>query len=269
MRLFRFLCLRRPVKNFDPELEPREILPWSKAWHNLPDRFVLRKSRKLLYKSYPDPAFKPELKLTHIKDITLDRPWSQEHMSKVSPFDKYTHRSIIEPVPKEEWMWFRGDRVEILNGKDKGKQGYINYVVQERNWVCVEGLNCEYKTMGEKEDYPGMMYMSEEPLLVTEDIALVCPSDEKATKVEWRYSEDGERIRVATRTGYQLPIPTEAYETIDYKTPQGYAENPQKDTLASDVEDITFEPKLCTFEMDIMESQGIKEDRVPQKTYWY
>ena len=27
-------------------------------------------------------------------------------------------------------MWFKGDRVEILAGKDKGKQGYINFVVQ-------------------------------------------------------------------------------------------------------------------------------------------
>ena len=27
-------------------------------------------------------------------------------------------------------MWFRGDRVELLTGPDKGKQGYINYIVQ-------------------------------------------------------------------------------------------------------------------------------------------
>jgi hypothetical protein len=32
-------------------------------------------------------------------------------------------------------MWFRGDIVEILTGDDKGKQGYIIQVIQERNWV--------------------------------------------------------------------------------------------------------------------------------------
>lgn len=52
-------------------------------------------------------------------------------------------------------MWFKGDRVEVLVGKDKGKQGIINYVVQERNWVCVEGLNCEYVTQGATKDFPG------------------------------------------------------------------------------------------------------------------
>jgi large subunit ribosomal protein L24 len=35
------------------------------------------------------------------------------------------------------------------------------------------------------------------------------------------------------------------------------------------VEEITYEPKLCTFDMDIMEKMNIKEDRTPTKTYWY
>ncbi len=42
----------------------------------------------------------------------------------------------------------RGDRVELLVGKDKGKQGLVNYMVEERNWVMVEGLNCDYTTVG-------------------------------------------------------------------------------------------------------------------------
>ena len=62
---------------------------------------------------------------------------------------------------------------------------------------------------------------------------------------------------------------TQAFETQDYKTPAGYKENKEKDTKAADVEAITYEPKLSTFEMDIMEAQGIKEDRIPHKTYWY
>ncbi len=166
-------------------------------------------------------------------------------------------------------MWFRGDRVEILKGKDKGKQGYINYVVQERNWVCVEGLNCKYVKVGASEKFPGIMQMEEQPLTVPTDVRLVDPGDEKATNVEWRYTEDGERVRVSVRTGRQLPIPTEAFETVDYKTPSGYAPNKYKDTKAKDVEEITYEPSLATFEMDIMRKHGIKEDRDPAPTFWY
>ena len=37
---------------------------------------------------------------------------------------------VVEPIREEDWMWFRGDIVEILTGPDKGKQGYINGIVQ-------------------------------------------------------------------------------------------------------------------------------------------
>lgn len=42
-----------------------------------------------------------------------------------------------------------------------------------------------------------------------------------------------------------------------------------KDTLEEHLSKVTFVPKLKTFEMDIMDEYGIKEDRVPAKTYWY
>jgi len=166
-------------------------------------------------------------------------------------------------------MWFRGDRVEIVTGKDKGKQGYINYVVQERNWVIVEGLNCKYKMIGEEVDFPGMMMMEEQPLNVLTDIKLVDPEDEKAADVEWRHTEDGQRVRVSTKSGRVLPMPSEAFETLDYKTPGKYVESKEKDTLAKDVEEITYKPKLATFEMEIMELQGIEETRDAKPTFWY
>ncbi len=114
-----------------------------------------------------------------------------------------------------------------------------------------------------------MMQLKEEPLLVTTDIALVDPADEKATEVEWRFTEDGERVRISVRTGRELPVPSEAYETIDYKTPQGYAENKDKDTRAKDVEDITYRPKLATFEMELMELYGIQETRQAKPSFFY
>jgi large subunit ribosomal protein L24 len=67
--------------------------------------------------------------------------------------------------------------VEVLVGKDKGKQGIICQVFQERNWVIVEGLNCELKLIGKSKDFPGMYIKSEKPLLVTSEVSLVDPSD--------------------------------------------------------------------------------------------
>ena len=73
-----------------------------------------------------------------------------------------------------------------ITGDDKGKDGIINYVVQERNWVCVEGLNLEYISLGADKDFPGMMQVKEKPLDVTKDIKLIDPSDEKVNRLSCR-----------------------------------------------------------------------------------
>lgn len=196
----------------------------------------------------------------------MDRPWtSQFQMSN----PRYQGRKKVFLEPIENWSYFRGDRVELLVGRDKGKQGIVCQVIQERNWVVVEGLNCYHKTIGKEDDYPGIVVCAEAPLLVTSDIMLVDPSDLLATEFEWRYTEHGEKVRVSLRTGRVIPIPATSEETYDYKSPGVYIENTDKDTPAAVVNSVTFAPKLMTFEMEIMEEMGIEEDRVPKRTYWY
>lgn len=65
-----------------------------------------------------------------------------------------------------------------MTGRDKGKQGFINQIIQEKNWVLVEGMNTKLNPMGKSKDFPGIMIPQEQPLNVLYDIALVDPSDE-------------------------------------------------------------------------------------------
>jgi large subunit ribosomal protein L24 len=61
----------------------------------------------------------------------------------------------------------------------------------------------------------------------------------KPTKIEWRYTEEGENVRVSSRTGRIIPIPPSHYSTVDYKNSSLYAEG-DKDTPRAEVEKITF-----------------------------
>ncbi|GIY41715.1 hypothetical protein CEXT_252301, partial [Caerostris extrusa] len=47
----------------------------------------------------------------------------------------------------------------------------------------------------------------------------------------WRYTDDGDEVRVSIRTGRIIPIPDAAHETYDYREKRFYAEQP-KDTSA-------------------------------------
>lgn len=48
-----------------------------------------------------------------------------------------------------------------------------------------------------------------------------------------------------------------------------FADNETTDTSEKELQKVTFVPKLLTFEEDLMQELGIKEDRKPAKTYWY
>ncbi|KAF5292330.1 hypothetical protein FQA39_LY03364 [Lamprigera yunnana] len=237
---------------------------WSKKYANLPDRYIRRTMEQIYWRNPKGIQYRPNVVVKRKKfHFTLDRPWSGQFFETNSP-GRFNPKVFVEPIKK--WSFFKGDRVEILMGKDKGKQGIIKYVVQERNWVLVEGLNCKLRKL--ERDTVNIYIQEEKPLLVTDQVALVDPSDLKATDFEWRYTESGAEVRVSKRTGRIIPMPATAEETVDYKTRGTYQEQP-KDTVEKDLGEITFEPSLKTFEMDVMDKMGIKEDRVCKKSYWY
>lgn len=112
------------------------------------------------------------------------------------------------------------------------------------------------------------MLLKHHLLQVTDQIALVDPSDLVATPFDWRYTEEGEKVRVSLRTGRIIPLPKSMEETADYKSKKAYIER-EKDTVAAVASEITFEPTLQTFEMEVMKEMGIEDDRIPARTYWY
>lgn len=197
-----------------------------------------------------------------------NRPWTTNFQNNNAPRHKQQVKKKQILVPPEKWDVYVGDRVQLLAGRDKGKQGLIKMIVKERNWVFVEGLNCKYKT---EEILKGVWSCSkkESPLLVTQ-VQLVDPGDEKPCETEWRFTGDGEKVRVSTRSGRILGTPDSAtyiHET-NIINPATYAES-NKDMKESDLLEITYKPHLKTFEQDCMEKAGIVETRKRAKTYWW
>lgn len=193
------------------------------------------------------------------------RPWTSAFKNAHMPGARVRH-VFVEPI--KEWHIFKGDRVEILVGKDKGKQGLVNSIIKERNWVYIEGLNCEYTMQSQSRSVMPTCIKNEKPLLVTTQVKLVDPADEKPTDIEWRYTESGERVRVSVKSGRIIPLPSGAKELDDFVNPTIY-EDTDKDTREDEVTKVTYRPKLCMFEDDIMNAMGIKEDRKWPKYYYY
>ncbi|MBN3304374.1 large ribosomal subunit protein uL24m [Amia ocellicauda] len=191
-----------------------------------------------------------------------NRPWTI-NAQRQNPPGKRRNKVFLEPV--EDWHVFKGDTVEVLAGKDSGKQGKVSQVIRARNWVLLEGLNVHYRYVGRSGDYKGTYMASEAPLLLR-DVSLVDPTDRKPTEVEWRFTEEGEKVRVSLRTGRVIPKPV--MQRRDGIVPEQWKDGP-KDTSPEDALEKTYVASLKTFEEEIMEKMGIVEHGRPKKSFWY
>jgi len=93
----------------------------------------------------------------------------------------------------------KGDRVVLLAGKDKGREGVVLRVAPKEQRVVVEGLNIVQRhTRPSQMDPQGGIKNKEAPLHVS-NVAIV-DSKGKATRVGFR-EENGKKVRFAKTTG--------------------------------------------------------------------
>ncbi len=99
----------------------------------------------------------------------------------------------------------KGDRVMVLSGKDRGKEGVIAFAYPERRTVIVEGLNIVRKHQrATKATMQGGIIDKEMPMPVSR-VAVISPEDGRPTRVGYRFDGDGTKVRVCRRTGADLP----------------------------------------------------------------
>jgi len=93
----------------------------------------------------------------------------------------------------------KGDRVILLTGKDKGKEGRVLKVMPKDERLVVEGLNMVQRHTRPTQADPQGGIKHKEASLHVSNVAIV-DSAGKATRVGFR-TEDGKKVRFAKTTG--------------------------------------------------------------------
>jgi len=94
----------------------------------------------------------------------------------------------------------KGDRVIVIAGKDKGKQGEVIAAYPREERVVVQGVNMVKKHQRPTPSHPGGIVDKEAALHVS-NVAHIDPKDGKPTRVGVKVLEDGSKVRVAKRSG--------------------------------------------------------------------
>ena len=98
----------------------------------------------------------------------------------------------------------KGDKVQVIAGKDKGKQGEILRSIPQRQRVVVEKCNMVKKAMRPTQQNPqGGITTVEAPLHVS-NVMLVCPSCGKPVRTGKRINDEGKKVRVCKKCGKDI-----------------------------------------------------------------
>ena len=97
----------------------------------------------------------------------------------------------------------KGDRVQVLTGKDRGKQGNVARVFPEMRKVIVDGVNTAKKhAKARSAEQPGGIITIDMPLPVA-NVGLVC--DKCGGPVRVGYKIDGDtKTRICRKCGGEL-----------------------------------------------------------------
>ena len=97
----------------------------------------------------------------------------------------------------------RDDKVIVLSGKDKGKEGKVLSVDPKAGKLIVEGVNVATKhAKPRKQGEQGGIIKVETPIYACK-VMVVCPKCGKATRVAHKL-ENGKNVRVCKKCGANL-----------------------------------------------------------------
>ncbi len=94
----------------------------------------------------------------------------------------------------------KGDQVMVISGKESGKSGKVLRVDKEKRRIVVERLNMAKRhTRPNPKKNPQGGVIEREAAIDISNVMLVCPACGQSTRVGYRFTDDGTKVRVCRR----------------------------------------------------------------------
>jgi large subunit ribosomal protein L24 len=94
----------------------------------------------------------------------------------------------------------RGDRVVVITGRDRGKQGEVLRVLRKDERLIVQGVNMVRRHTRPSATHPGGIVDKEASIHIS-NVAHVDPDGGRPSRVGYKFLDDGRKVRFAKRSG--------------------------------------------------------------------
>jgi large subunit ribosomal protein L24 len=97
----------------------------------------------------------------------------------------------------------KGDRVVVLTGKDRGKEGDVMRALPEQGKVIVEGVNIVKKHQKQRRATLQAGIIDKDMPLPVSAVALLCKACGR-TRVGYKFDAQGRKLRVCKKCGDEI-----------------------------------------------------------------
>lgn len=95
----------------------------------------------------------------------------------------------------------KGDTVQVIAGKDKGKVGEVLAVFPKNSQVVVEGANIRTKHVKPQQEGESGQIVTQEAPLHSSNVMVYSEKEKVASRVGYTVTDDGRKVRVLKKTG--------------------------------------------------------------------
>jgi len=95
----------------------------------------------------------------------------------------------------------KGDLVQVVAGRDKGKVGEILKSIPEASKVVVKGVNFRTKHVKPRQEGEAGQIVTEEAPIHSSNVMLYSEKQKVASRICYTFTDDGRKVRMLKKTG--------------------------------------------------------------------
>lgn len=95
----------------------------------------------------------------------------------------------------------KGDTVQVIAGRDRGKVGEVLTVITKTSQVVVQGVNIRTKHVKPQQEGESGQIVTQEAPIHSSNVMLYSEKEKVASRVAYTFTEDGRKVRMLKKTG--------------------------------------------------------------------
>ena len=95
----------------------------------------------------------------------------------------------------------KGDTIQVISGKDKGKVGEVLQALPKQSFVIVKGVNLRTKHIKPRQEGESGQIVTQEAPIHSSNVMLYSTKQKVASRICYTMTEDGRKVRMLKKTG--------------------------------------------------------------------